>query len=147
MEIITPHRIKSREVLITDLERVKNDSIGMAELCNKPIGRKSGGLAIAHCQITDNDPLRFFVTKNCDIYVNPKIVKSFGKKTRRLEGCLSFASLRDITVNRFDQIEASCFDKDLNFVGTFSLVGTLARVFQHEIDHFNGINIYGIKLL
>lgn len=68
--------------------------------------------------------------------VNPKIVKREGR-IKFTEGCLSFPGLT-LDINRSKKI----WVKALNERGealSFELDGFLAIVFQHEIDHINGI--------
>lgn len=145
MEIIKSHKLISRYVLPSDLDRVKSDAVGMANLCLRPKGLKKFAFALAHCQVTDQDPLRFFVNYFGDIVINPVITKRLDKPYREKEGCMSFAHLKDITVARNHLIEVNYFTLQFGMmlaqVQQFS--GLNARVFQHEIDHFNGVNIYG----
>lgn len=145
MNIIKPHKLISREVLGTDLERVKNDSVEMAKLCLQPKGLKKFAFALAHCQVTDQDPLRFFVNYFGDIIINPVITKRRDKPFREKEGCMSFAHLKDITVSRNHLIEVEYFILEWGMmVKTYQVLKDLnARVFQHEIDHFEAKYIYG----
>jgi peptide deformylase len=75
--------------------------------------------------------------RSFNVYVNPEIVKMEGEATEELEGCLS---VRDIygSVLRYPKVKV----KALNLEGKpvrVTATGFLARVFQHEIDHTNGI--------
>lgn len=68
--------------------------------------------------------------------VNPRILKKEGK-AKFLEGCLSFPGL-EVEINRAKKIWVSYTNEkgepvDLELDGVFSIV------FQHEIDHINGI--------
>jgi len=68
--------------------------------------------------------------------VNPKIISSKGSQIGE-EGCLSFPSLF-IKVKRAQEVEV----KGQNLEGELIKIkaqGLLARVFQHEIDHLDGI--------
>ena len=145
MEIIKPNKLRSRPVNKEDLPRVMRDSVEMTRLCGKPLGIRPGAYAIAHCQVTDDDPLRFFVLKSGEIYINPEIISRSGKPVRRPEGCMSFANLRDVSVKRHEHIEVVFIDGIYmrHDGGTFH--GLIARIFQHEIDHFDGKNIYNIS--
>lgn len=145
MEIIKPNHLISREAVKSDIPCILEQSNGMIELCSKPLGKKTGALAIAHCQVNQDDPIQFFVTSLGEIIINPKIMLRIGDKVRRVEGCMSFPSLDDITVPRHEDIEVS-YDK---IIGSefekfhVRLKGVMARVFQYEIEHFRGVNIYG----
>ena len=71
------------------------------------------------------------------VYINPEIVKYDGTPIEELEGCLS---VKDVygSVKRYPKVKV----KALNLKGEpIRLTATdfLARVFQHEIDHTNGI--------
>lgn len=71
------------------------------------------------------------------VYINPEIVKFEGDPVEELEGCLSVKDLYG-AVKRYPKVKV----KALNLKGeAIRLTATdfLARVFQHEIDHTNGI--------
>ena len=69
IEIIAPHKNKSRPVTEADIARVLEDAKNMqAHVVEKCV-------ALAHCQIESKDPLRFFVTKNREIVINPVIIR------------------------------------------------------------------------
>lgn len=75
--------------------------------------------------------------KTFHVFINPEITKYEGKLVEDYEGCLS---VRDIygKVPRHDRVRI----KALNERGAevrLTADGFLARVFQHEIDHTNGI--------
>lgn len=75
--------------------------------------------------------------KSFSVFINPEIVKAEGEPTEELEGCLS---VKDIygSVKRYPKVKV----KALNLQGQpvrVTATGFLARVFQHEIDHTNGI--------
>jgi peptide deformylase len=68
--------------------------------------------------------------------INPEIVKSEGKEERE-EACLSIPGIVEMLLrpNRV-VIKGSSEDNEKIEITAF---GLLARVFQHEIDHLNGI--------
>jgi len=70
------------------------------------------------------------------VLVNPEIVHREGKQVEE-EGCLSLPDIRD-KVSRAAKVRVQAQDLDGNPV---ELEGTdlLARAFQHEIDHLDGI--------
>lgn len=69
--------------------------------------------------------------------INPKIIKRTGKTVSDWEGCLSLPGVR-ATVPRRESVTVSYFDQEgKKHVRAFS--GFQARVFQHEIDHLNGV--------
>jgi peptide deformylase len=71
------------------------------------------------------------------VFINPKILKSSKEKKYMLEGCLSVRWLYG-EVERSKQVTIESFDergkKHVRGAG-----GLMAQIFQHEIDHLNGI--------
>jgi peptide deformylase len=77
------------------------------------------------------------VPKKVWAMLNPEIVKASEEKVMGIEGCLSIPSLVG-EVERHAEIQI----KGLNRHGKPMKVkakGWLARIFQHEIDHLNGV--------
>lgn len=70
--------------------------------------------------------------------INPVIVKRDGKETA-VEGCLSFPGVAG-EVERDVKVTIRAMDADGNPV-ELCASGLLARAFQHEIDHLDGILI------
>lgn len=68
---------------------------------------------------------------------NPEIVKSSSEKTTLEEGCLSVPNAYG-EVSRPEKITLQGFDKNSKKI-KIKAWGLLARVFQHEVDHLNGI--------
>src|SRR5579864_1417128 len=102
------------------------------------------GVALAAIQI--DQPLRIIIIRNdfdnkedrtFQIFINPVITKYEGVTEADFEGCLSIPDLYG-KVPRYQKVRV----KALNLAGKeFRLTaeGFLARVFQHEVDHTNGI--------
>lgn len=126
--------------------------------------------AVAHAQIVKK-PLAFFILnaknpkitaqfgdfiqKYGPIIINPKIVpgKHSGTKQDMWEGSLSFPGKEMIEVRRYYKITVAfhylTFSKTTSKVSGIkkaeeSFKGFCSQLFQHEIDHTNGINIYEI---
>ncbi|MDT8069699.1 MAG: peptide deformylase [Terriglobia bacterium] len=70
------------------------------------------------------------------VLVNPEIVHKEGRQVEE-EGCLSLPDIRD-KVTRASKVKVKAQDLDGNWI---ELEGSelLARAFQHEIDHLDGI--------
>lgn len=68
--------------------------------------------------------------------VNPKIVRSSGEETM-LEGCMSFPGLHG-EVTRALRVTVTGLD-ERGVKVKLRAEGLLARLFQHEIDHLDGI--------
>ena len=73
-----------------------------------------------------------------EVYLNPRIIKYSELKRPCLEGCLSIPEKRDTTQNRSYAILIDYLDRhgnpQVDMVEDFTAV-----IFQHEIDHLNGI--------
>jgi peptide deformylase len=70
-------------------------------------------------------------------FINPEITKLEGKVTADYEGCLSVPNVYG-KVPRYSKIKLKALDANgREFRVTAD--GFLARIFQHEIDHTNGI--------
>lgn len=69
--------------------------------------------------------------------VNPKIIKKDGRMNF-LEGCLSFPGI-ELKVKRAKKVWVSSLNEN-GEVMEYEAEGLLAVIFQHEIDHINGIS-------
>ncbi len=75
--------------------------------------------------------------KEFGVFINPEIVKYEGQPAEELEGCLSVKDLYG-AVKRYPKVKVKALNLDGRPV-RLTATGFLARVFQHEIDHTNGI--------
>ena len=75
--------------------------------------------------------------KTFSVFINPQITKLEGKIESDFEGCLS---IRDVygKVPRHTKVRVKAINLEGREV-TVKAEGFLARIFQHEIDHTNGI--------
>jgi len=69
--------------------------------------------------------------------VNPEIVEKSGDQISQAEGCLSIPDLLS-DVRRAEKIKVKGQDRYGNPI-EMEAEGYLARAFQHEIDHLNGV--------
>ncbi len=102
------------------------------------------GVALAAVQINVHKKVviirRDFDNKNnrsFDVYINPEISSYEGEIVKDFEGCLS---VKDVygKVPRYSRVKIKA--KDINNKDVkLTAEGFLARVFQHEIDHTNGV--------
>lgn len=70
-------------------------------------------------------------------FINPEIVKADGEMVEDYEGCLSVPNVYG-KVPRYNRVKVKALDlRGKEFRVTAE--GFLARIFQHEIDHTNGI--------
>lgn len=148
-DIITlpnPHlRERSRKVGLAD-ETIKKVIADMeaATLDWEDSRAHEVGVALAAIQI--DKKLRIVVIRNnfdnksdrsFQVFINPEIAKLEGNIIEDYEGCLS---IKDVygRVPRHEKVRV----KALNIHGKpirLTATGFLARIFQHEIDHTNGI--------
>ena len=102
------------------------------------------GVALAAVQI--DTLLRVVVVRNnfddksdktFQVFINPEITKYEGKQIEDFEGCLSVKDLYG-KVKRYERVKVKALDASGQPL-RLTAEGFLARVFQHEIDHTNGI--------
>lgn len=146
--IVLPHpnlREKSKKVTYVDdsvkklVEHMQSSTLDWEKSREHEIG-----VALAAVQI--NDLRRVVIVKNnfenksdssYEVYINPKIIKFMGEVEEDFEGCLSVKNLYG-KVPRHTKVKVEAMDMEENIVRV-TAEGFLARVFQHEIDHTNGI--------
>lgn len=73
-----------------------------------------------------------------EVYLNPKIVQYSKMKQDCLEGCLSIPNRRDTTKTRAYALLLE-YDRMDNTRVTELIEAFTAVIFQHEVDHLNGI--------
>ena len=96
--------------------------------------KENSGLGLAAPQIGLN--YRFFMMET-DMYVNPIILEKSKDIVIDVEGCLSFPQL-SMRVKRAKKVTVEYTDIEGNRKeGKF--VNYMARCFQHELDHLDGI--------
>jgi peptide deformylase len=69
--------------------------------------------------------------------INPEILHYSSEIIKGWEGCLSVPSMRGL-VPRHNKIKVRYFDQQGN-EQLKELTGFIARIFQHELDHLNGL--------
>lgn len=140
-------REMAQEIPLTDIGSPRINKI-IKEM-KTALASQDDGVAIAAPQI--GYPLRIFVVSSrflpktkkdtapaSDlVYINPVITKLSKEKKEMEEGCLSVRYLYG-KVNRSQKATISAYDEHGNPI-TRGASGLLAQVFQHEVDHLNGI--------
>ena len=155
MKYIKPHNKISRHVTDKDLPRVLEDAKILHEMCMVGRGDYNTAFAIAHTQIEEKDPLRFYVTIKGQIIINPVIFNHTKQFIDKREGCMSFPENPMIPLTRFHKIQMryqtlSYKTREGNNVTGLALTeevtsdysGEDAEVCQHEVAHLLGSNIY-----
>ena len=75
---------------------------------------------------------------NYEFYINPQIDQTYKKSIQEEEeGCLSIPEIR-LIAERFDKIKVRYYDMNGKKIQK-TLKGFLSRLFQHELDHLNGV--------
>ena len=75
--------------------------------------------------------------KKLYVIINPEIVKVSEEKVMGIEGCLSIPGLHG-EVERYEAIQVKALNRHGSPV-KLKVDGWMARIFQHEIDHLNGV--------
>ncbi|MEA2112418.1 MAG: peptide deformylase [Patescibacteria group bacterium] len=131
-EEITLGEIQSPEIkgIISEMKDVLKNTDDAIALAGPQIGKSLRIFIVSN---------RFFEKNNKKdlIFINPKIVKLSKEKQWMEEGCLS---VRDVygEVERSKKTLISALDEHGKKF-TFGSSGLLSQVFQHEVDHLNGV--------
>lgn len=153
--IVTTENPVLRETAL-DIPRADIDSARTHEIITDmktALHQEKFGVAIAAPQIAES--VRIFVVAGHvfanrageeydpqahpdQVFVNPKIIKTSKKLALGDEGCLSVPYKYGTKVKRSEKVTITYYDEsgDCHERGAS---GFLARVFQHEIDHLDGI--------
>lgn len=88
---------------------------------------------------------RFFVKRTgdtskspCELVISPTIYTCYGDPVTELEGCLSWPG-KTILAKRYLKIKVSYWTIDGEFIDDKILERFDAQVWQHEMDHLNGV--------
>lgn len=73
--------------------------------------------------------------------MNPEIVRASANMRRSLEGCLSRPGIPPVEVRRHKNIKVRFTDPFTEEIRELKLTGRDSVVFQHELDHANGVLI------
>jgi peptide deformylase len=102
------------------------------------------GVALAAIQV--DQPLRLVIIRNdfdnkkdrsFSVFINPVITKYEGALREDYEGCLSVPDIYG-KIERYTKVRVKALDATGREI-RLTAEGFLARVFQHEIDHTNGM--------
>jgi peptide deformylase len=142
IEIVQPHRVISRKVTVEDMPRV----LELASEMKRWMKYKGGCVGLAHAQFDDKDPLAFFVTEN-EIVINPEITATSDKMIPSREGCMTFPKKDRIMHDRHLSIivEHNKFKNGRLHRNSKTVFGFDAVIYQHEIDHINGVYCYDVE--
>lgn len=102
--------------------------------------REAKGVGLAAAQVGQN--IRLFISNHTQkpeddrVYVNPVLFDAEGEETAQ-EGCLSLPNI-NVDVVRAQSVKIQAKDISGNPIEQFE-TGYIARIWQHELDHLNGI--------
>ena len=126
---------KDLQTLVDDMVETMREAPGVG-LAAPQIGLSERIIVIEYFE-REEDEEKEDAPKKVWAVLNPEIVKASEEKLMGVEGCLSIPGLVG-EVERHAQIQI----KGLNKHGKPMKIkanGWLARIFQHEIDHLNGV--------
>jgi peptide deformylase len=138
-------RKRSKKIgVITDEITGLIESMKQATLDWEDSRKHEVGVALAAVQV--DKLLRIVIVRNdfdnkkdrtFQVFINPEITKLEGSLVEDYEGCLS---IKDIygKVLRHEKVRVKALDETGKLLRV-KAEGFLARIFQHEIDHTNGI--------
>lgn len=109
---------------------------------------KSNGVGIAAPQVAQSCRLQIVAsrpnlrypnapTMQPTVMVNPRLVSHSEEKVKDWEGCLSVPGIRGL-VPRYQAIEVEYASPD-GAIQRQQFTDFVARIFQHELDHLNGL--------
>ena len=127
---------KNLQALIDDMIETMRDAPGVG-LAAPQIGIPNRLIVIEYMDPPEDEEEQKEVKPKLYVMANPEIVKTSEERVLGVEGCLSIPGLVG-EVERFAMVQV----KGLNRRGQPMKVkadGWLARIFQHEIDHVNGV--------
>jgi len=162
MEIIRVHYNISKPVTAyKEIEKESNELLRFI-VKGKFKGFYDKAFAIAHCQVSET-PYNFFVVSpdvvkekmfKYQIIINPTIIEANVTKSingiemsnllEYKEPCLSFPFRKEKAVVRYDIIKVKYQTPAILGLKTIEaqLEGIASEIFQHEVDHCAGINIF-----
>ena len=127
---------KKLQTLIDDMIETMREAPGVG-LAAPQVGISERLIVVEYYENEQAEEVEDDAKKKVWVMVNPEIVKASEEKVMGVEGCLSVPNLVG-EVERHETVQI----KGLNRRGQPMRVkasGWLARIFQHEIDHLNGI--------
>lgn len=121
-----------------EIEKIDEEIKKLIEDMKETLKESNNGLGLAAPQVGVSKRVIVIRTSaGAEGFVNPKILKTSKEVETAEEGCLSFPG-RFLKIKRAKEITV----KALNLNGDemeIKAKGLMARLFQHEIDHLNGI--------
>jgi len=102
------------------------------------IQNQKNGIGLAAIQVGLLKAMFVMGSESC---INPEVIKRDPNSMEQMhEGCLSFPNKR-VTIKRSTRIEVGYYNIKFEMI-VKNLSGMDAVVFQHELDHLNGLTMY-----
>ena len=127
---------KNLQTVIDDMIETMREAPGVG-LAAPQVGISDRLIVVEYFENEEAEEAEDEAKRKVWVMLNPEIVKASDEKVMGVEGCLSIPNLVG-EVERYEAIQI----KGLNRRGQPMRVkaqGWLARIFQHEIDHLNGV--------
>jgi peptide deformylase len=140
---IIPNQQTPKVELIKNIDTFLKDNFNMLEKYLSFAKRQHNCVGLAANQVSlKNERImyKFFAIKEkhfWDIKINPEIIKYKGKAEEKIEGCLTWLG-KKLSVKRYKEIEVKYFNLKGEYIKEI-ITGNEAQVWQHEIDHLNGV--------
>ncbi|MBG0784944.1 MAG: peptide deformylase [Anaerolineaceae bacterium] len=122
---------KDLQKLVDDMVETMREAPGVG-LAAPQVGISERVVVIEFGHEDDED-----IPKQLFVLINPEIVKMSDETVRGIEGCLSVPGLVG-SVDRARVVTVRAQDQQGKKI-KIRAVGWLARIFQHEIDHLDGV--------
>jgi peptide deformylase len=127
---------KKLQTLIDDMIETMRDAPGVG-LAAPQVGVSDRLLVVEYFENEQAEEAEDETKKKVWILINPEIVKVSEEKVMGVEGCLSVPNLVG-EVERHEALTIKAFNRRGQLMRV-KTQGWLARIFQHEIDHLNGV--------
>lgn len=122
----------------SDIEKIDKALLNLAEDMVDTLNER-GGVGLSAPQIGVNKNVIIInLEDKFETYINPEIESLTDEEIEEEEGCLSIYAIQGFKVKRYPKVKVKAMDLRGNKI-TITASDLLARIFQHEIDHLNGI--------
>src|ERR1700690_1306524 len=131
---------KSLQILIDDMIDTMRDAPGVG-LAAPQVGISERLIVVEYAEQPEEaegeEEEQKEVKPKLYVMINPEIVKTSEETVLGVEGCLSIPGLVG-EVERFEEIQVKGLNRRAQPMKV-KAKGWLARIFQHELDHINGV--------
>lgn len=144
---------------VTKWSEIKEEALALVQFMEEMNGKFEGehpkAYCLAHCQVNQDNPYRFFVADKefvkkekffkHQVVINPKIISTTGEQFYITEACMSYPFKKEKKMHRhmFLSVEYEI----PTVLGHLRKVKVdvkwpVSQIFQHEIQHMDGSSIY-----